>query len=76
MRLQFYTNFLSFEQNNFSPWFLWFFIHSLNSFKSHGNMETFKVEFMTTVSDDVIVWDTGVTLKYFEIKTTCTIHSN
>ena len=32
-------------------------------------METFEVEFLTIVNDDVIVWDTGVTLKFFESKT-------
>ena len=44
-------------------------IDSLSSFKSHRNMETFEVEFLMIVNDDVIVWDTGVTLKIFEIKT-------
>ena len=32
-------------------------------------METFEVEFLRTVNDDVKIWDPEVTLKFFETKT-------
>ena len=39
-------------------------------------METFEVEFLRTVNDDVKIWDPEVTLKFFETKTIWKIHSN